>query len=69
MGKCKETNTPLQITLPKLYVEQIDLICQELNKNLEEGEKKFTRSMVIISALNCLIINAEKGVSVPISKA
>ena len=55
MGKCAYNNVIIQVTLDKEVVKTLDGVIDVLNKEIDtsKGEKKFTRSMVIL--LNQLV--------------
>lgn len=56
MGKCNKNSQFLTITLHKKIVHSMDKCIEALNKEIDttKGEKYFTRSMFIASAL-CLM--------------
>ena len=55
----------IQISLHKDIVKSVDLIIEELNKQVKKGEKKYTRSMLINDAL-CMLF--ETGAKLRIQK-
>lgn len=67
MGKCNKNSQFIYITLHKKIVQSMDKCIKALNKEIDvtKGEKPFTRSMFIASAL-CLMF--EEGARIKVEK-
>lgn len=67
MGKCSKDAQFITITLHKDLVKSMDKCIEVVNQKVDvtKGEKKFTRSMFIASAL-CLMF--QEGAQLKISK-
>lgn len=52
MGKVADCNCLIQITINKKLLKATDDVIKELNKNRGLGDRKYTRSSLISSALS-----------------